>query len=219
MRLWSRQDSVSCAVAHEGPGERQQVPARRAAIGVGPRMIQPFEPGAGRRGPDRARTSRRIGPRPRCPPRWNLPATMKPKCSAIVQVALGRRLKQPPVPLVDGDDRLAERVDLIDPPELIEALDRSPQVAADAIGLGLRIESEAPVTLVGVLVIPRREQLVKLSSVARLLARWPRTTHAVNREQLTRPMTINRTRSMVASLGSSQPRGDSRDDVESPPSL
>ena len=68
--------------------------------------------------------------------------------------------------MVDRDDRLAERVDLIDPPELLEALDRSPQVGPDAIGLGLRIESEAAVTLVGILVIPLREQLVGPFTVA-----------------------------------------------------
>ena len=87
---------------------------------------------------------------------------------SVVQVALGRRLEQPPVPLVDRDDRLAERVDLIDPPELHEALDRLPQVGSDAVGLGLRIESEGPVTLVGILVIPRREQLVEPFTVGRL---------------------------------------------------
>ena len=53
---------------------------------------------------------------------------------------------------MDRDDRLAKRVDLIDPPELLETLDRSPQVGSDAIGLGLGIESQGPVNLVGVLV-------------------------------------------------------------------
>ena len=87
----------------------------------------------------------------------------------IVEIALGRRLEQPPVRLVDRDDRLAERVDLIDPPELLEALDRSPQVGSDATGLGLRIESEGPVSLVGILVIPLREQLVDPFPVAGLV--------------------------------------------------
>ena len=85
---------------------------------------------------------------------------------SVVQVALGRRLEQPPVPRVDRDGGLAEVVDLIDPPELHEALDRSPQVGPDAIGLGLRIESEAPVTLVGVLEVSLREQLVEAFAVA-----------------------------------------------------
>jgi len=80
---------------------------------------------------------------------------------SVVYVALGRRLEQPPVPLMDHDDRLSERVDLIDPPEMREALDRSPQVGSDAVGLGLRIESKGPVTLVGILVITLREQFVE----------------------------------------------------------
>ena len=70
---------------------------------------------------------------------------------------------------MDRDGRLAEGVDLIDPPELHEALDRSPQVGPDAIGLGLRIEGEPPVTLVGVLEVSLREELVEAFAVAGLL--------------------------------------------------
>jgi len=78
----------------------------------------------------------------------------------IVQVRLGGRLEQPPVVLVDLDDRLAKRVDLVCAPKIHQARDRLLQVSANERGIVLRIKGEGPVTIVGVLVISLLGQLI-----------------------------------------------------------
>ena len=102
---------------------------------------------------------------------------------------------------VDRNDRLAKRVDLIDPPELLETLDRSLQVGPNAIGLGLRIQSEGPVNLIGILVVPLREQLVGPFPVAGLVGPAAHGDAAAKTVQPINPMTTSRKTFMAASLG------------------
>ena len=79
----------------------------------------------------------------------------------VGQIALGRRPKQPPIPAMDRDDRLAKIVDFADSLEPNQALDPSLQVGSDPGGLGLSIESESPIGPISVLVVPLREQRVR----------------------------------------------------------
>ena len=111
---------------------------------------------------------------------------------------------------MDRDDGLAQRVDLIDAPEVLEALDRALQVA-DAIGLGLRIESQGAVTLVGILEIPLREQLVGPFTIAGPVGTAAHGDAQGQNRADHHPMTTSRRTFMAASLGNSMlqaiPRG------------
>src|SRR5262249_36309083 len=71
----------------------------------------------------------------------------------IVSVAEGRRLQEPPVLGVGGDDRLPEVIDLIEVVELTLAIESKVEVLANLYRVGLGIESELTQDLVSVLVV------------------------------------------------------------------
>ena len=108
-------------------------------------------------------------PRPRWP-RWNFPATIKPNCVARRQSSSRRR---------PGASRqfcwwtathgFAESVDFIDAAELVQTTNRLPQVGSDAIGLGLGVESQPAVALVGVLEVAVGKELVESLAIRRLV--------------------------------------------------
>ncbi len=119
----------------------------------------------------------------------------------IVEIALRRRLKQPPVRMVNSNDRLAKCVDLIDPPEPLETLDRSPQVGSDTIGLGLRIESKRPVYLVRILEVPLRQKVCRPVPVRQACQPGgPMATPTTSTVAIIITITTRRRTFMVASL-------------------
>ncbi len=149
-------------VAHHDAGERQQVAAGGGAIRVHQGAIQPLGEELQRPGPVALVRGDDLSV---------VRATMEhpghdDTVVLALQEALGRRLEQPSVVAMHGDDRIPEGVDFIHPPEPPEALDRPFQVAADAVGLGLRIAGEPPVALVRVLVVARGEELVASLAIA-----------------------------------------------------
>ena len=82
-------------------------------------------------------------------------------------------MKQPPVPVMDGDNAVTEVVDFVDPTEPGEALNPAFQVGSNAIRLGLCIERQAAVTLERILEIPVREQLVEPIAAVKSLGWLP----------------------------------------------
>ena len=152
---------ASRPMREQGPGEREQVAARPRAIGVRPRTIQSLNQKL--QGPDPIALQH--ADVPSAPSMWStmeLAGDDETVMLRIVQVGLGGRLDQPPVALVDFDDRLAERVDLVRAPKIHQARDRLLQVSANERGIVLRIKGEGPVPIVGVLVIPLLGQLIAL---------------------------------------------------------
>ena len=149
------------SVAHQGPASVRQVAPRGRAIGVRPDAIQPLDQelqGA------RAIALVRADESAAAPvlAAVELARDDEAEVLGIVQVGLGGRLEQPPVSLVDLDDRLAEGVDLVAAPELDQALDGTSQVLADLPRVVLGIERSSPVAVVGVLEVPLAEELPEL---------------------------------------------------------
>ncbi len=81
----------------------------------------------------------------------------KPVMLAVGQ-RLGRHQQEPPVLPVGRDGRVAEIVDLVEPPEWAEAVDRRFQVRADLAGVVGRVEGQGAVGVVSVLVVPLLER-------------------------------------------------------------
>src|SRR5207244_4430788 len=76
----------------------------------------------------------------------------------------GRRLEQPPVLLVSRNRRLHERIELLNAPQSVQAIDSVRQIAACLAGTAIRIEAEPPEAIVRLSKIAIVHQLLRAST-------------------------------------------------------
>lgn len=147
---------VSLPITHDRMSNRQKIPARRGTVRVQTHLIEPFQQELEGAGPI-SLVSADISPFRPIVAAVEFARDDRAEMLRVVQIAFGRRLEHAPALLVDRDDRLTEGVDFVVPPELRQTFDGFPQITPGVLGVGLLVEREAPVALVGILVVSRRE--------------------------------------------------------------
>ena len=121
----------------------------------------------------------------------------------IVQVRIGGRLQQPPVRLVNRDDLLAQRVDLVAAAESDQTLDRRLQVVANESRIVLGIDRQSSVSLEGILVVTLLQKRVQPLSNRGASPCLATAAGNVRTTQQKKTTTTRRRRSMATSVGSS----------------